>query len=115
MFKVEVMVDPKKLSKALLALDGLGYDLRVFPVKNAEPKRGKLIEKGEGSAIDLTRAFLKRHLAEVGASVTMKQIAAGTPATYSACMYAVKVFTKDHVLKRTDRGAYTINSNHLNS
>ena len=113
MFKVEITVDDKKLPKALMALNGMGYDLQVHPITNVKVSKGQLKEAGAGRAIDLTKAFLKQHLLISGAAVTTKELTAGTGAPYSSTMFAIKELVADKTLQRVDRGQYTINPNKL--
>ena len=60
MFHLSGMVKDKHLSKVMLALDGLMYDLKVQPVRNAEVKSGKVGEKHSAKgAVDAVRSLIK--------------------------------------------------------
>ena len=114
MFKLEIVVDDKRLAQAMTALSGPGfYDLNVAHLRNAEPKGKQLREKGEGTAIEIVTGFLRKHLNSMGANVTTKQIVAGANCPYSSVMFALKMLVKGKSLTRVERGEYTINPNNL--
>ena len=114
MFKVEITVEDKKLPKALMALNGMGYDLQVHPITNVKLAKGQLREVApKGNAIELTKSFLKQHLLISGAAVTTREMTTGVKSPYSSTMFAIKELVAGKVLQRTDRGQYTINPNQL--
>ena len=61
MFKVEIFVTDKKLASALLALDKVGHDLKVVPVRNVAVRNGQLQEAGHPTTgSELVSQYLHR-------------------------------------------------------
>ena len=110
MFRISMIVDAKKLAPALVALDGMGYNLEVVPVKNAEPKQGKVREAGEITAPEIMRAYLKQWPA---ANILTQDMATGVNLPYSRVMWAIRALTKDGTLIKLARCTFAIDRSKL--
>ena len=62
MFRVEFMVDDKKLGEALRSLAGVALGIpQVQPVINAEKKNGKVVPVTSGELPDVFAKYVKTH------------------------------------------------------
>ena len=109
MFKIQFLVNDKKLSSTLQSLGTGVYNLEVQPVVNATTKKGKVKAKTEGSASELLRAFMIEH--QIGV-INNKEIKAAlkqlgkSPNSY---LYVIKQSIKDGWLVKTKgKGVYGV-------
>ena len=114
MFKLYMLIEDTKLPKALIALDGMGYDLHVTPVKGVAPHRGKLRESAVGSGKQMIVAFLQKHLPVSGAAISAQEIIKGTGVDSKNAYNSINRLKMDGVLRSAcAKGQYTINPNQL--
>lgn len=114
MFKLDMMVEDKKLAKVLKNLGGDVYNLSVRPVQNAKAERGKVKEVTSNfSAPELTRQFI---LTKVKAgekkllAADLKSALAKDNVSIAACQYGLKQMIDQGILRRHSRGEYIINA-----
>lgn len=110
MFKVEIICDAKKLPSALMALDGLGYNLQVTPVRNAQPSGKRVIPlRGDATARACLMANLRRsgHKDQVSRQDLIKW-GANEGHSAGSIAQAINTIRKDGVLTSITPGHYAI-------
>ncbi len=105
MFSIQCMVEEKKIAKALVALNGLALDLRVLPVTNAKPEKGKVVESGEGhSAYDYILDWLRINRPEEINTKEMRQIVEGHGLSHGSYSHPLSLLIKERILKLKGKG-----------
>ncbi|HET9285743.1 MAG TPA: hypothetical protein VFR24_27650 [Candidatus Angelobacter sp.] len=114
MFRVDFIVDDKKLAKVLNSLGGDVYNLQVRPVQNAKADHGKVKEvTGNFSAPELTRQFI---LTKVKAgekkllATDLKSELAKNHVSVAAAQYGLRQMLEQGILSRRTRGEYVIHA-----
>lgn len=111
MFRVEFVCDNKQLPKALMALDGLCYNMSVAPVKDAIVKSGKVSEDQKPTAKQTVIAYLRT--LPSGVQAIRKRIlnwAVTEGHTVGAIQQAITILRKHKVLELVEPGLYNVNS-----
>ena len=110
MFKISMIVDAKKLAPALVALDGMGYNLEVVPVKNAEPAKARKVRQvAEGTGISKVRAFVGRLMDQGLRTTSTAELAESADLTSTQSGFIIRSLMKDGLITRTARGQFNIN------
>ena len=110
MFRISMIVDAKKLAPALVALDGMGYNLEVVPVKNAEPAKARKVRQlAEGTGISKVRAFIGRLVDQGLKTVSTAELANAAGLTSTQSGFIIRSLLKDGLVTRTTRGQFNIN------
>ncbi len=100
MFSITCLVEEKKIAKALVALNGLVLDLRVVPVTNAKPEKGKVVESGEGhTAYDYILDWLRINRPEEITTKEMKQIVESHGLSHGSYSHPLTLLIKERILK----------------
>ena len=114
MFRVEMLVEDKKLATVLKSVTGAVFNLNVTPVANAGVKQGRVKEvspESLGGAAIL--AFIKAAVESGKQTISTAELANAAEQkhklTYASTMYGVKVALMKGVLSRSHRGIYNIN------
>lgn len=127
MFKISIMVNDSKLPAAMKALDGLGYNLEVQLVKNAEPassspKERRVREAGDKTGPEAVIAVVKVAMATGAVDATDPTIQSTTilrqakefGLAASAIQYGITKSVKDGILvRREQRGLFGIDREKL--
>lgn len=100
MFSIGCLVEEKKLAKTLVALNGLVLELRVLPVTNAKPEKGKVVESGEGySAYDYLLDWLRINRPAEISTTQMKQVVESHGLSAGSYSYPLSLLIKERILK----------------
>ena len=113
-----MMVEGKKLSKALTALDGLIYDLKVTPVRNAMvSKKGHIQEKHPAKGVTAAVCELVKAASDAGKLViTTSELSSqmkGVGYHPQNAQVGIKQLIDRGALTKQSRGIYTINTANL--
>ena len=122
MFRLSLIVSAKKLAPALIALDNMGYNLEVVPVKNAEPDSSKPVRRVKATsnglptarslALDIIKARAMRGDSRITRTEIMDEgIAAGS--TKSAMSQVAPRLVHEGFLRAAKPGHYEINHNRI--
>jgi hypothetical protein len=112
LFKVELIVNDKKLPKALTALDGLGYNLQVQPVKDAEPVQGRVREASSPPAHVVLREALRGWDSSMVKTVDIAKRVKDV-LSYPALMYGIKTLKHAGILTQQRKGVYILDQSKL--
>ena len=113
MFKLDLLVEDKKLAKVLKALGGDVYNLQVRPVPNAKAVQGKVKEVDVSGGMDLTRQFILGKVGQKQKVFNSHELASqfsDQKIPYHNMSYALKEMVKHGVLSRRTRGEYAIHT-----
>lgn len=115
MFEIRILIEDNKLAKALHALDGLGNNLQVIPVRNAVIENGEVVESGEATtAIGFVREIITKYAengrTEIDTNTAVK-LGEQSPSRFNAgaIRIAMQKCKAQGLLTRTSRGYYQIN------
>lgn len=116
MFEVKIMVDDKKLTKLLWALDGLiAGQPQLLPVRGAKVVRSstgetKVKQKYDGS---IRRGFIeslvRAHIEDPISHTELRELMVAAGGLPNSTSSVVALLHKSGVLKRVGRGRYTVN------
>ena len=113
MFQLTMLVEDKKLAKAMKSLDGLVYDLKVLPVKNAQVKNGNVKQKHPAAgATDTVRALVKAAKDAGKFVITRADLCSEVAkAGYhpNSASIGIKLLIEKGALLKHQRGIYNIN------
>ena len=107
MFKIDCLVDDKKLHLVQIALDGLVYDFHSVYMRNAAVTKGKVQEKTKNTTLqDALLQGLK-----MGDKITRKEaVALVTKAGYKpiSTYNVINTLKKKQILKSISQGVYKV-------
>lgn len=111
MFKIEFMVDDRKLPNALRSLASLGaYDVKSVPVVGAEPtKNGAAKSNGNGTSTEVVLAGLKgKHKGTIVTSDFIIQLLVAAGLSASGLGHVRNKLVEIGKLKMVGKGKYEV-------
>jgi hypothetical protein len=112
LFKVEMLIDERRLGKVYAALDGLVYNLSApIPVRNAHSSNGKVKETTPAGDFTTTVYGALKQRAENHQDIRSGEVKAAMkasgykPSSYS---YAIEKLVADKLMKRVKVGHYKL-------
>jgi hypothetical protein len=105
MFKLECLVDDKKLAGVMHVLNGLVYDLKIVPVMNTQVKNGKVHAVHSGSVVEFVQNYIvKRKLTDFNTTQIADAVIKAGWSKRNAANYALNSLREQKFVGLVKRG-----------